>query len=61
MNRISQGNRAAGRRRDRDTKRDRETERQGEMIKTKTKDKIGRKAYREAKLTQRPKKSYIVT
>ena len=43
MNRNSQGNRAAGRRRDRDTKRDRETERQREMIKTKTKDKIGRK------------------
>ena len=43
MNIISQGNRAAGRRRGRDTKRDSETERQGEMTETKTKDKIGRK------------------
>ena len=51
MNRISQANRAAGRRRDRNTKRDSETVRQGEMTETKTKDKIGRKAYREAKLT----------
>ena len=47
MNIISQGNRAAGRRRDRDTKRDSETERQGEITETKTKDKIGRKAYIE--------------
>ena len=44
MNIISQGNRAAGRRRGRDTKRDSETERQGEMTESKTKDKIGRKA-----------------
>ena len=51
MNVISQGNRAAGRRRDRDTKRHRETETKGQMTETKTKDKIGRKAHREAKLT----------
>ena len=51
MNRISQGHRAAGRRRDRDTKRDSQTERHGEVTETKTKDKIGRKTYREAKLT----------
>ena len=47
MNRISQGIRAAGRRRDRDTQRDRVTETQGEMTETKTKDMTGRKAYIE--------------
>ena len=52
MKRISQGNRAAGRRRDRDTKRDSETERHCEMTETKTKDKIGRNVYREASHTQ---------
>ena len=59
MNRISQGNSAAGRRRDRDTKKTSETERQG--TETKTKYKIGRQAYREAELTQWPKKSFTVT
>ena len=58
MNRISQGNRAAGRRRDRDTKRDSETERQGEMTETKTKDKIGRKAYIEKRSLHKGQRSH---